>query len=602
MDRLKSNTRHLESSATHRIIQPSTTLNRRYVKPPIASNAGRYSSAMPKPEIEEVSVRPSRLINLRLHADELLEDNSDSAYQSLPEQSVDDAHYSEISSVSYYDNDCVVDDASQSAEIDHDSSAYAEFNPELADPELVASDYSEPEEESSPVSMYALEEMKRNMMQDLVANRPAEIVSTEPEHDVSPQNENNSGALMTESDNSISSDMINDTSGYDPNKIKNNDEAPANESIDLISKATSDALASIRIATETSEVSTQMASLKAFADSIKTDSPEMAELSNTIEKFANVAMKSSKAKAEAESKVAMNVNRSSQISQSSSRINRSPMSKSQPSSDATSSPYASRAGARPVAHIASRAPKTAIQPHSSSLSTTSSSRRATKVASKNATRTPFVAERQPARPSAKVAKRSKPKQAQVPDDRALERTLRSVATMNETTKNTKSAKKRRSAKVRKKGGFARFMIAFGCAAGCIAGIAYLVGSNIPDISVQVAAMQTGIEASYPTYVPREYSLGDISSEDGRLTMRFNGPDDQTFTITEEKSSWDSSALQRNYVEPTWGEDFTTTHEQGITIYISGSDAAWVNGGILYKIDASTNNLSKKQLRNIVTSL
>ena len=131
-----------------------------------------------------------------------------------------------------------------------------------------------------------------------------------------------------------------------------------------------------------------------------------------------------------------------------------------------------------------------------------------------------------------------------------------------------------------------------------------MGSNIPDISVRVAAMQTGIQASYPSYVPRDYSLGDITSEDGKIALTFDGPDNASFVLIEEKSSWDSAALLRNYVEPTWQDDYTTTHEQGITIYISNSNsnAAWVNGGVLYKITSNSTVLTKKQVRNIVTSL
>lgn len=157
-------------------------------------------------------------------------------------------------------------------------------------------------------------------------------------------------------------------------------------------------------------------------------------------------------------------------------------------------------------------------------------------------------------------------------------------------------------KTRKKGGFKRFMLAFGCAAACVAAIIYFVGSNIPDISVRVAAMQTGIEASYPSYVPRGFSLDGISSEDSKITLTFTSADAGTFTLVEEKSSWDSAALLRNYVEPTWQSNYTTTHEQGLTIYMFGSSATWVNGGVLYKINAEDNVLTKKQLRNIVTSI
>lgn len=42
-----------------------------------------------------------------------------------------------------------------------------------------------------------------------------------------------------------------------------------------------------------------------------------------------------------------------------------------------------------------------------------------------------------------------------------------------------------------------FAVAFTCAAACVAAIIYVVGSNIPDISVRVAAMQTGIKPHTP---------------------------------------------------------------------------------------------------------
>ena len=139
---------------------------------------------------------------------------------------------------------------------------------------------------------------------------------------------------------------------------------------------------------------------------------------------------------------------------------------------------------------------------------------------------------------------------------------------------------------------------------CLAAIVWFVSNNIPDVSVRVAAMQTGIEATYPSYVPMDYSLSDIISEDGKLTMIFSGPDDARFTLVQEKSSWDSATLLRNYVEPTWGEEYVTTHEQGITIYISNqtNDSTWVNGGIRYSITSEGARLTKKQTRNIVLSL
>ena len=57
-----------------------------------------------------------------------------------------------------------------------------------------------------------------------------------------------------------------------------------------------------------------------------------------------------------------------------------------------------------------------------------------------------------------------------------------------------------------------------------------------------------------------------------------------------------------YVKTKWGENYDSVREQGITIYISGSNAAWVNAGIVYKINNFQGELTKKQIKNIVTSL
>lgn len=149
----------------------------------------------------------------------------------------------------------------------------------------------------------------------------------------------------------------------------------------------------------------------------------------------------------------------------------------------------------------------------------------------------------------------------------------------------------------------RVVLALACAAAAVFAIVYFVNLNSPDISLRVAAMQTGIEASYPGYVPRDYTLSDITSEDGKVTLNFaNSSTGDAFTLIEEKSSWDSNALLANFVKKAYGENYSTIKEQGLTIYISGSDAAWVNGGVVYKIDTTSGSLTKKQITNIAVSL
>lgn len=150
---------------------------------------------------------------------------------------------------------------------------------------------------------------------------------------------------------------------------------------------------------------------------------------------------------------------------------------------------------------------------------------------------------------------------------------------------------------------ARVFFAFLCSSAVVAALFFVVQSNMPDISIKVAAMQTGIQATYPSYVPRDYRLSGVyTAQDNSVAMDFLGPNQAKFTLTEEKLPWDSTALLNRFVKPKWGEDFTTIKEQGITIYISGSNAAWVNAGIVYKITNFNGELTKKQIKNIVTSL
>lgn len=152
-------------------------------------------------------------------------------------------------------------------------------------------------------------------------------------------------------------------------------------------------------------------------------------------------------------------------------------------------------------------------------------------------------------------------------------------------------------------GIARVMLAVSCTAVAVMAIVYFVGTNMPDISMRVAAMQTGINASYPGYVPRGFGMTDLSSEDGKVTMNFKSEqDDSKFTLIEESSSWDSNALETNYVKKELGDDYTVMREQGLTIYMGNRKATWVNGGVAYRIEMSSGELTKKQIQSIAASL
>jgi hypothetical protein len=132
---------------------------------------------------------------------------------------------------------------------------------------------------------------------------------------------------------------------------------------------------------------------------------------------------------------------------------------------------------------------------------------------------------------------------------------------------------------------------------------YFTYVNMPNLSVRVAAAQAGIDATYPEYRPVGYRLnGPVAYQDGQVSMKFasnSGP--VAFSLNQSRSSWDSSALLEKYVDPRSKGKYATYNDAGLTIYTYGTDAAWVNGGILYTVEGSA-TLSNEQVRRIATSL
>lgn len=189
-------------------------------------------------------------------------------------------------------------------------------------------------------------------------------------------------------------------------------------------------------------------------------------------------------------------------------------------------------------------------------------------------------------------------------ERAISRALESVATASDDAAEEVEeqmtqiiSKKRHTWRKRK------LVLAAGMAVASIALLGYLVHLNLPDLSVRVAAMQHGIESAYPSYIPKGYRMdGLVAEKDGKVVINFVGKDGQGFTLAEERSSWDSMALLSQFVTPEWGDDHEIIREQGLTIYVNGSDAVWVNGGVFYHLDSFGSELSKIQIHDIVVSI
>ncbi len=535
------------SSVTHHLTQSSRTLNRRYVRRPMniaIEEAARSLNQRKAASATDQPATPSRLVNLRVSAAELASAKAAEAHRAA------EAH-------SAYD---------QSAEVSMTPARPVTLVPQVI--EFGGTDTSSAEPEATENTSIIAETAPE--VQPISQPEPAQTETADENNDSTADTDTTEEidtatlAMNIAADYAAASleasvkeygDEYNNYALAAPAPTSTEitvstpvDPATAN-SVEAIACATANAIASIRDATEPAQVSEQIKSLKAFAANIKSNPalPEMKELSDTIDKFVAIAAKSTKAQEEAEHTA--KVTFSPKVNRAAAKVTKS--------------------SAKVMAAHNRAAAKSAMHPAHAITHPTINRGHMSSQALRN---------------------------------RALEQAMQSVATMDEST--STKARRQPAMRAKRKGGVKRFVIALTCATACVIGVIAFVGANIPDVSVRVAAMQTGISASYPSYVPRDYSLGNINSEAGKISMTFNGPDDSSFTLVEEKSSWDSSALLRNYVEPNWHEDYTTTHEQGITIYIANnnSDAIWVNSGVLYQITSSGTMLTKKQIRNIVVSL
>ena len=131
-------------------------------------------------------------------------------------------------------------------------------------------------------------------------------------------------------------------------------------------------------------------------------------------------------------------------------------------------------------------------------------------------------------------------------------------------------------------------------------IAYL---NMPAITTAIAANQSGIHATFPSYTPTGYAIaGPVTAKNGIVTIRFNATAAPVnYTIQQQASDWDSSAVLENYITPNAGNNYIATQANGLTIYTYTQSAAWVNGGVLYTIHGNA-PLSANQIEHIAISM
>ncbi len=160
-------------------------------------------------------------------------------------------------------------------------------------------------------------------------------------------------------------------------------------------------------------------------------------------------------------------------------------------------------------------------------------------------------------------------------------------------------------KAPKKGFFAHAPRVSSVVAACFAIVlvgGYLTYVNMPSLSMHVAAVNAGVNATFPDYRPDGYRFnGPIAYNNGEVSLKFASTTNNSgYTINQKNSNWDSQAVLDNYVARK-AKDYLTYSEQGLTIYTFNGEAAWVNGGVFYTIEGDA-PLSSDQVLRIVGSM
>lgn len=173
--------------------------------------------------------------------------------------------------------------------------------------------------------------------------------------------------------------------------------------------------------------------------------------------------------------------------------------------------------------------------------------------------------------------------------------------LEKSREDSKVSKKQRG--IRKQSWISRRMASFlACCAVLMISVGYLTYLSVPQISVRIAAIQSGIDATSPQFVAQGYSMKGLANFDGQTVNLTYSNGVNSYTLKQSESAWDSMTLLENYVEKNWDQNYSIYQEKGLTIYKSRNNAAtWVNNGKIYQIEGD-NKLSNEEIRKIATSL
>lgn len=207
--------------------------------------------------------------------------------------------------------------------------------------------------------------------------------------------------------------------------------------------------------------------------------------------------------------------------------------------------------------------------------------------SKSAVRKPAITQQHHSRPTPSP-------QPQTKSEELFNQALQKAETPKLTKKHKKVGKSRLNSSVTKWGA---------SVAAAVLLVGFIAYMNLPNLSMQLASSRAGFDASMPGYQPSGFAPeSDVSYKPGQITVSFrSNTDERNYKVTQAVSSWNSEALQENFLNAQ-NKSFQTTQDSGRTIYMyDNGNATWVNGGVWYQVE-SNQALSSDQLLKIASSL
>lgn len=130
-------------------------------------------------------------------------------------------------------------------------------------------------------------------------------------------------------------------------------------------------------------------------------------------------------------------------------------------------------------------------------------------------------------------------------------------------------------------------------------VAYL---NVPTINVKIAESRSGLAVSEPSYTPDGFKLdSSVEAETGRVSFSFSNGQDQSYSVSQKITEWDSKALLENKVLKETKE-YSAYTDRGLTIYVYDGKATWVNQGKINEISLDGAQLDVEDIIRIAGSM